>query len=217
MEQANIYLVRHGQTQWNAERRIQGLTDIPLDDHGRQQAKKVGQDFSDLCIGAIYASYLRRAQETAEIIAEFHGCGIFIEPLLHEGKYGKLEGMTVADFHEKYAQAIQVRHILSLEERIHHKYEPDAESIHEIVTRVTSVLHRLAKEHIGENVIVVTHGFVMRSLLTVLGGFDEREIMVGNGGVLHLKGDGVTLRIVKHDGIEFKSYKEIESRKERIC
>lgn len=204
MNQTDIYLIRHGQTSWNAERRIQGITETSLNETGREQARKIGQDFSDLCIGAIYTSPLKRAKETAEIIGTFHGCGIFVDPMLYEGKFGELEGITVPEFHEKYARDIQSRHNLSREERMHHKYTSGAESIHEVVERVIPSLNRIARDHIGENIIVVTHGFVIRSLLMVIAGHDDREIFVSNTGMLHLKGDGLTFHVVKHEGIEFK-------------
>jgi broad specificity phosphatase PhoE len=216
MNQTDIYLVRHGQTEWNAQRRIQGTTEVSLNDCGREQARKLGKEFAELCIGAIYTSPLGRAKETAEIIASFHGCGIFIDPMLHEGKFGALEGITVDEFHKKFAEAIKARHMLPREERMRHKYVPEAESIQEITARVVPSLHRIAQAHSGENVIVVTHGFVMRSLLSVIGGFEEREIMVGNGGMLHLKGDGLELQVVKHAGIEFHRHEEIVFKKERI-
>jgi len=204
MSQSDLYLIRHGQTDWNAKQRIQGTTETSLNEIGREQARKLGRDFSDLCVGAIYTSPLKRAKETAEIIGSFHGCAIFEDPMLHEGKFGELEGITVPEFHKKYAKEIKRRHGLSSQERIHHKYTPGGESIQEIASRVVPSLHRIARGHIGENVIVVTHGFVMRSLLMVIGEFDEREILVSNAGMLHLKGDGIFLQVVKHEGIEFK-------------
>ena len=216
MNQTDIYLVRHGETHWNADRRIQGVTEASLNDKGREQAQKVGQELSNLCIEAVYSFPLKRAQETSEIIGAFHGCGLFIDAMLHEGKFGELEGTTISDFYQKYAEAIRARHELSRKERLHHKYVPGSESIHEIVTRVVPSLQHIARTHMGENVIVVTHGFVMGNLLVILGGDDEREILVGNGGVLHLKGDGLTLYVVKHQGIEFKTPQEIEFRMERI-
>lgn len=204
MSQTDLYLIRHGQTDWNAKLRIQGITETCLDDIGKEQARKLGVSFAELCVGAIYTSPLKRAKETAEIIGSFHGCAIIEDPMLHEGKFGELEGISVPEFNEKYAAEIKRRHQLPREQRLRHKFSPGAESVHEIASRVVPSLHQIAKGHVGENVIVVTHGFVMRSLLMVIGEFDERGILVSNAGVLHLKGDGLSLQVVKHEGIEFK-------------
>jgi broad specificity phosphatase PhoE len=208
MSQSNLYLIRHGQTDWNEKKRIQGITEVPLNEIGREQVRKVARNFSDLLIGAIYTSPLQRAKETAEIMGSFHPCAIVEERMLHEGKFGALEGITIPEFDEKYAEEIKRRHQLPCQERIHHKYTPDGESIYEILSRVIPFLHRIARDHMGENVIVVTHGFVMKSLFIdmsrIIGEFDERKIFVSNAGVLHLVGDGLSLQVVRHEGIELK-------------
>jgi broad specificity phosphatase PhoE len=208
MSQTDLYLIRHGQTNWNAERRIQGSTDTSaLTDMGRAQAQKAGERLSALTVSAIYSSPMKRARETAQIISSFHGCQVFEEPYLHEGKFGKLEGLTVSEFEKQYEEEIQRRRQLPKEERLHHKYDEAAESTHEIVTRVIPALKRIALAHMGQNIIVVTHGLVIKSLLVMIGEFDEQGMMVANGGMVHLRGDGETFHLVKHEGITFKGAK----------
>ena len=94
----DLYLVRHGETEWNRLRRIQGLTDIPLNDTGREQARRTGMLLTRRPIARVYASPLGRARETAEIIARELGLS---EPELRdalvERNYGAAEGMS---FHE---------------------------------------------------------------------------------------------------------------------
>ena len=90
-----IYLIRHGQTNWNAERKIQGQTDIPLNQIGQQQAKDVSEEISKLKIDKIFSSDLLRARETAEIINEKIGAKIEYDKRLREVNYGNYEGIHV--------------------------------------------------------------------------------------------------------------------------
>jgi probable phosphoglycerate mutase len=93
-----IYLIRHGQTDWNLERRIQGHTDIPLNDKGKSDAEKAAEEISQLKIDKIISSDLQRAKETAKIIAEcFKRCPIIFDNRLREISFGDLEGVCVSD------------------------------------------------------------------------------------------------------------------------
>ena len=105
----DLYLVRHGETEWNRQRRIQGLTDIPLNDTGREQARLTGTLLTRRPITRVVASPLGRARETAQIISAELGLG---EPQLHdafvERNYGAAEGL---DFHEidvRYPPGVEV-------------------------------------------------------------------------------------------------------------
>ena len=91
-----VYLVRHGETDWNIEKRFQGQRDIPLNERGLAQARASGQALSGLRFGAIFASPLHRACRTAEIIAGYTGgAPVVTDPLLIERSFGALEGMTL--------------------------------------------------------------------------------------------------------------------------
>lgn len=83
-----IFLVRHGETQWNAERRLQGQSNSPLTEQGQQQAKRVGERVAAYGITHIISSDLGRAKQTAEIIAEFTGCPVSTDPRLRELNMG---------------------------------------------------------------------------------------------------------------------------------
>ena len=86
-----VYLVRHGETQWNAERRIQGQSDSPLTAHGERQAWQVGERARTLGITHIITSDLGRTRRTAEIIAEACGCSVIADARLRELDMGVLE------------------------------------------------------------------------------------------------------------------------------
>lgn len=147
----DLYLVRHGETAWNRQRRIQGLTDIPLNDTGREQARTTGMLLTRRPITRIVASPLSRARETAEIIAAQLGLR---EPELREAfverNYGEAEGL---DFHE-----IDVRYPPGVE-------VPGRESREDVAARVIPALQSLAVEYPGEAIAVVSHGGAIRAAL----------------------------------------------------
>lgn len=96
-----VYLVRHGETQWNAERRIQGQSDSPLTAHGERQAWQVGERARTLGITHIIASDLGRTRRTAEIIAEACGCGVVTDSRLRELDMGVLEKRHIDSLSEE--------------------------------------------------------------------------------------------------------------------
>jgi uncharacterized phosphatase len=146
-----IYLVRHGETDWNRERRIQGATNIPLNDTGRDQASATGRLLSSRPWDAIITSPLARARETAEIIASTAG-----RPRLHtldeivERRYGEAEGLTYEQVEERFPNDADV---------------PGRESRDAVAERVVPALVSLAEQYRGKSIVVVSHGGVIRALL----------------------------------------------------
>ncbi len=144
-------LVRHGETDWNRTRRIQGATDIPLNDTGREQAAAAGRLLAGRAWSRIVASPLSRASETAEIIAREAGLGaIEHKPAFVERNYGEAEGLTGAELDARFPEGTDV---------------PGRETREAVAARVIDGLHRLAEAHPGEAIIVVAHGGVIRSVL----------------------------------------------------
>jgi probable phosphoglycerate mutase len=147
----HLYLVRHGETDWNAARRIQGSTDIPLNETGRRQAAGTGRLLARRSWDALYASPLSRAFETASIIAGEIGLPAPIPlPEIVERNYGEAEGLTGAEIDARFPGDAPV---------------PGRETREEVVARVLPALLELAERHSGQNVIVVGHGGVIRSVL----------------------------------------------------
>lgn len=174
-----ITLVRHGQTDWNLARRIQGSTDIPLNETGRADALAAAELLSETTHHAIYASPLIRADETARIIADRLGLAApSASHDMREREFGEGEGMLVQEYLERFGDW--------------HSAPTGAESLEAVRDRALSALGVIARESrrrsapSAESVIVVTHGGVIRSLLGhASGGTLPREGDVLRNGSLH--------------------------------
>jgi broad specificity phosphatase PhoE len=146
-----LLLVRHGETDWNAEGRLQGHTDRPLSDYGRRQARELGdrlknEELQDGALEAIYSSDLARARETAEIVGERLGLPVVLDPDLREKDWGTWEGLTSV-------------------ERDRVEFVGETTEAHQ--ERILRALRRIAERHAGDaRVLVVTHGGSMRRLQT---------------------------------------------------
>lgn len=174
-----ITLVRHGQTDWNLARRIQGSTDIPLNETGRSDAIAAAELLSGSTHHAIYASPLVRAHETARIIAERLGLAAPMTTHdMREREFGEGEGMLVDQYLERFTDW--------------HSAPTGAESLEVVRDRALGALDVIARDSrrrsapIAESVIVVTHGGVIRSLLDhASGGTLPREGDVLRNGSIH--------------------------------
>lgn len=148
-----ITLVRHGQTDWNLAGRIQGSTDIPLNDTGRRQAREAAADLVVEGPVVLAASDLGRAQETAAIIGAARGWGEpRVVPELRERRYGEAEGTLVADFGATFGPW-------------HQAEIPGAETTADVVARALVALRSLGAGAAGAHVVAVSHGAVMSALL----------------------------------------------------
>lgn len=146
-----LALVRHGQTDWNLNRRIQGSTDIPLNATGRADALAAAERLRTHEWHAVYTSPLRRALDTAVIIADELGLGApKALATIVERNYGEAEGLTGEQVLERYPDQMEV---------------PGRETREAVTRRVAPALIELAKVHPGSRLIVVTHGGVIGSML----------------------------------------------------
>ncbi len=177
-------LVRHGETDWNRERRIQGSTDIPLNDTGREQARTTGALLASRRWTALVASPLSRAAETARIIGEHVGLSEpELEPRLVERDYGAAEGLTGTEIDALYPDGADV---------------PGREPREAVAVRAVDALHDLAARHPGEAVIVVAHGGVIRSVLESVEPGRHRG-MITNGSVHSFRHADGALELVAFD------------------
>jgi probable phosphoglycerate mutase len=166
MEATRIIAVRHGETAWNVDSRIQGQTDIALNDTGRRQARRVGEALAGEPITAVYSSDLGRAHETAKSIAELAGIPVVPEEGLRERSFGMFEGKTFDEIHQTWPD-----HAQNWRKRVPDWQPPEGgESLLELRERVTRTMHALASRHPGEQIVVVAHGGVLDALYRIATG-----------------------------------------------
>ena len=173
-----VYLVRHGETQWNAERRIQGQSDSPLTAKGEEQARQVAERARNLGITHVITSDLGRTQQTARIIADSCGCDIILDPRLRELDMGVLEKRHVdslTDEEESWRRAL----VNGTEDgRI-----PDGESMLELSVRMHQALAACLELPEGSRPLLVSHGIALGCLVsTILGlpAWAERRLRLRN-------------------------------------
>jgi broad specificity phosphatase PhoE len=153
-----IHLARHGETDWNRELRWQGHADPPLNALGREQARALAESLAVMRIAAVYSSDLRRASETAEIVAGRLEVPLHLDAALRELDVGSWEGETLAELEAGHAEAVA---------RWKESGEPGwdgGESHGEMAARVLEAIRSIAAERVGEEVVVVSHGGPMRAL-----------------------------------------------------
>jgi probable phosphoglycerate mutase len=151
-----ICLIRHGETDWNVTRRIQGQTDIPLNEKGRSQALAMALKAAPYRFSAIYSSDLCRALETAKLLAKDRGLEVGTLPSLRERHYGLFQGITADEGSKNHPEAYA-----------HYKTRnPDydfetGESMVQFTGRVSETIDALTRQHRGQNFSVVSHAGVL--------------------------------------------------------
>lgn len=153
-----LILVRHGETLWNREHRVQGFTDIVLSETGRRQAERLAVCLREEKIDAIYCSNLQRAFETARVIGRFHALPIHVEAGLRELNQGDFESLTFLELREKYRSFLSqwITDPASL-------VMPNGESLGALQDRSWRVIDRIIAA--GRNTLVVSHAFTIISIL----------------------------------------------------
>jgi probable phosphoglycerate mutase len=156
MDATRIIAIRHGETLWNVDTRIQGHRDIPLNDRGRWQAAQVARALAGEPIAAVYASDLLRAHATGAAIAEAAGAPLHAEPDLRERSFGELEGRTFAEI-----EAALPEQARRWRQRDPHFAPEGGESLTLLRARIAEVTARLAARHLGQQIVLVAHGGVL--------------------------------------------------------
>jgi 2,3-bisphosphoglycerate-dependent phosphoglycerate mutase len=159
----DIILIRHGETAWNAERRLQGHIDIGLNEEGLRQAEALGAALSAERIDAIVASDLLRAQHTAQAVARHHRLPVRLDARLRERCYGAFEGLLYAEIKARYPQefaAMQAREV----DAVLPPGERAGESFRQFYQRTVQAVHALAAAHPGQVLALVAHGGVLECI-----------------------------------------------------
>lgn len=187
MTKTVIGLLRHGQTDWNIDFRLQGVTDIPLNETGIGQARLAAEVIVSTDWDLILTSPLSRARDTAQIVATAHGFADFrIEPLLLERSFGEAEGLGHDEWRAKYSDTNAV---------------PGGESLAELEIRAWRLLDSLAENHSGQRVLAVSHGALIRKLLGLVsqGEFPREGERLGNASMSIFEHDGNAWRVANYE------------------
>lgn len=195
-----IYIVRHGQTEWNLQDILQGQLDSALTEQGLQQAKDLVERLEGVEFDAIFSSDLLRAQRTAETVALEKKLAVKTSELLRERNWGRYDGKKAQLFREECRELIEKFHKLSKEEQWKFKYFEEIESFAEIHTRFLTFLRETAVAYRGRNILIVSHLDVLGSLLISLG---KAPRGIGNSAMVKILSDGINIVLDDTDGIEF--------------
>ena len=189
-----IILIRHGETDWNTQTRIQGHIDIALNRRGRWQAQRLGAALADEGLAAVYSSDLQRARETAQAVADASGLSVQVSPTLRERAFGSFEGHTFAEIEARWPeQAMRWRR------RDPSFGPPGGETLQAFFERSVQAVHDLAAAHHGQAVAMVAHGGVLDCLYRAATGQSlgaARTWAMANAGINRLLRAGDVLTLV---------------------
>lgn len=155
-----LYVVRHGETDWNHERRLQGRLDVPLNDTGLVQAHALARYFEGRWLARVYTSPLRRAVATAALIADAANCPLERADELTEIHHGAWQGLTIDEIEQRYPDVWTSWTVQPSQTQ-----PPGAESLGAVLVRVRRLLQRLTG---GEDTCLVTHGVVTQAIAVEL-------------------------------------------------
>jgi probable phosphoglycerate mutase len=193
MHATRIIAIRHGETAWNVDTRIQGQLDIGLNETGRQQAQRVARALASESIQAIYASDLLRAWDTADAIASTTGSALQAHEGLRERSFGIFQGKTFPEIEAAWPEQAQ-----QWRKREPHWAPEGGESLTAMHQRITRTANELAARHLGQQIVLVAHGGVLDMLYRAATGQDlhaPRSWEVGNAAINRLlwTPEGLTL------------------------
>lgn len=167
MNKTRFYLIRHGETVWNKEKRYQGWTDIELSENGQLQAELLGKRFQNLKIDAVYSSPLKRALETAQPVADAAGLSVVADEHFKEINFGLWEGGTVEQLTKKYGKEFSD----FFESPFEYPFPGEGSFVH-VAKRSMEGFQLLLKKHEGQSIVIVSHGGLLRVLMITLMGMD---------------------------------------------
>lgn len=162
-----FFLFRHGQTQWNLEKRCQGHTDIPLNETGLQEAREMAGKFSGINLEVIYSSDLKRAFQTAEILSYEKRIPLLTSEKLREFSLGEAEGKTKEDLIQNYGIELWENFLSINREKDDISY-PKGESRSDVYKRTMKILNTISEETKYKTIGIATHGGTLRNLISHL-------------------------------------------------
>jgi len=182
-----VGLLRHGQTDWNVDMRLQGISDIPLNDCGREQARTAGNVLINQDWTRIVSSPLSRAIETAKIVASMKNIEqVEVLPILIERSFGVAEGMTYDQWREEYPPG---------------QYAEESETLEQLDQRVIEILEGFFRDFQNSKVLTVSHGALIRRIIHLVskGEFPREGERFGNASLTTIGHDGNEWKIVNYN------------------
>ncbi|RBP45595.1 histidine phosphatase family protein [Garciella nitratireducens] len=160
---SRLYLIRHGETIWNRERKTQGIKNVSLSETGKLQAKYLAKRLKKENIDFIYSSDLSRAYKTAEIVGNHIGKSVQILPEIREMNFGDWEGLTLNEidkkFHDIYNQWNHTPHLAKI---------PGGETLIQVQERAIKVVNRIIKKNPNKNIVMISHGTTIKTIIFYL-------------------------------------------------
>jgi broad specificity phosphatase PhoE len=197
-----LYIVRHGETEANTGKIMQGQIDSPLTKNGIAQVKNLAAKIKHVRFKAAFSSDLLRAKRTAEMVLLDRKLAVVTSKALRERHYGRFEGRLKAEYENELKHLLEKRNKLSWKERLNFRLEEDIETDGEIIARFITFVREVAVAYKGKNVLIVTHGGIMRIFLIHLGFITPQQtVSVGNTGYVKIESDGVDFFMKKMEGI----------------
>ncbi|AHM56674.1 phosphoglycerate mutase GpmB [Peptoclostridium acidaminophilum DSM 3953] len=184
-----FFIVRHGQTKWNTQLKTQGQQDSSLDEIGMIQTQKLAKRLAAFNIDHIYSSDLGRTIQTSDIISAQLQKEYMLENSLREIDFGEWEGLTIEDIKKSYEEEFKMWRKEPDKARI-----PGAESLQEVADRITRGINKINEAHKSSNILLVSHGVVIKVLLLTL-------LNSSLSNIYKIKQDNTALNVV-----EFREY-----------
>lgn len=178
---SKLYLVRHGESEWNILNKVQGQSNVSLTNKGKQQAMKIGKRLKHENINLIFSSDLKRAIQTANIIGEFTNLEVISLEELREIRFGVWEGLTTKEIMEKYIN----EHTIWMTEP-HNLSLPEAERLIELQERLLKAVNDLVRKDKNKNILIVSHGASIKTLILGILGIDlsfYNKLTIGNASL----------------------------------
>lgn len=196
----NIYLIRHGETDWNRDKRFQGQTDVPLNATGKAQAAELISFMNQLKIEAAFSSDLVRAYETALIALSDHKIPIQKDSRLRETNIGEAEGLTYDELIAKCSEDSIIRWRSYEEHNMDFKYQ-NGESKRQMMVRIRDAVLEISQNTPKNNIAIFCHGMVMRAITFAFNqGVDWDHQVFSNGSVHHFVWDDSRPEHLKYNG-----------------
>ena len=179
-----LYVFRHGETDWNRERRFQGLSDIPLNERGREQAHELSSIFEKIKIQTCLSSDLSRAYQTAQIALVNNNIEIHKHTELREQAGGVIEGMLLEDIQVKYGPIVWEAWLSNLEQHKDFSFDEGESNINHTL-KIRNFLNHKLSEMPFETIAISTHGGALRKILLECDNFNFRG-RIGNCALFEL-------------------------------